>query len=358
LALSNASEGGKFRVERVGIIGAGGAAALHLHALRRIGRLGVVAIRDINPDKAADLAARFGLPKAAADPDRFYEAQPQSVHIATPPHAHETLAMEALERGAHVLIEKPPALTLAGCRALQQRADARMLAIGVNQNTAFDPLIRKAVAAIEVGRLGCVLHVDGFYSFGLADEQLPPYWMERLPGGMLEDLLPHLLTTARALAGCRLTLKHSHLMSTGRIACRRDDELRLFLTGDNGPTVHLALSLSGRPKAFSLTVRATRATLRIDLRHMLLQVSRAGSDTGPIAGGVEVVGSALGTLCQTARNAAALLTGGRERHGSFLPLIRSHYAALEAGSELPAPLSRAVEVVETIRTIWPLAQGK
>jgi hypothetical protein len=33
--------------------------------------------------------------------------------------------------------------------------------------------------------------------------------------------------------------------------------------------------------------------------------------------------------------------------------IRAHYAALETGQEIPAPLSRGVETVEVIRTIWP-----
>jgi predicted dehydrogenase len=353
--LSVTSDARHFKIERVGVIGAGGAGAMHLHALRRIEGLQVVAIRDIDPERAAALAASFGLPPETAHPDRFYEAKPQSVHIATPPHAHEALAMEALDQSAHVLTEKPPALELAGCHALQEKAAGRMLAIGVNENTAADPLIRKARAMIEAGRLGRLLHIDGFYSFGLRAGQQPPPWMDRLPGGMLEDLLPHLLTTARALTGCRLALRHWHLASTGTIAAQRHDELRLFLAGGSGPTVHLALSLSGQPKAFSLTARGTRAMLKVDLRHMLLQVSWGGSGLSAVVG--ELVGSAVGMLSQTALNAAGLLTGRREGYGSFLHLVRAHYAALQTGAEVPAPLSRAADVIEIVRKVWPLPDG-
>jgi predicted dehydrogenase len=342
-------------VERVGVIGAGGAARIHLQALRRTDGIRVVGILDLDPGRAAALAAEFGLPCELANPARFYhEGRPQSVHIVTPPDAHEDLAAEALDRGLHVLVEKPPALTAAGCRALLRQAGARRLTVGVNENTAMHPLIRQARAAIAAGQLGRLLHIDGFYSFGIRDDQAPPPWMAQLPGGMLEDLLPHLLTTARALAGVPLTPEHWHLAATGRVPGQHHDELRLFLTGAHGLTASLALSLSTLPKAFALAVRGTDATLSIDLRNMLLHLSRPGSRGGAIAQGAELARSAFGALYQTAANAAGLIGGYREGPGSFLHLIRAHYAALEAGAELPAPLSRAAETVQTIRTIWPL----
>ena len=341
-------------VKRIGIIGAGAAAALHLTALRKIDGVRVVAIRDINTEKATALTVSFGLPPHIADPSQFYEAEPQSIHIATPPYAHEDLARDALDHGVHVLIEKPPSLTLGGCEALLRLARARSLAVGVNENTALDPLIRRGRAAIEAGSLGQVLHIDGFYTLGMRDGEQPPRWVEGLPGGMLEDLLPHLLTTARALTGVRLTPEYWRLASTGAIAGQPYDELRLFLTGDEKLTVNLALSLSARPKAFVLTARGTRAMLAIDLRNMLLQLSRPDPRGGAIGVGAELVRTAVGVLSQTTSNAAGLLGGYRQAHGSFLPLIRAHYAALEAGTEIPAPLERAIETVATIRAIWPL----
>jgi predicted dehydrogenase len=121
-------------VERVGVIGAGGAARIHLQALRRTDGIRVVGILDLDPGRAAALAAEFGLPCELANPARFYhEGRPQSVHIVTPPDAHEDLAAEALDRGLHVLVEKPPALTAAGCRALLRQAGARRLTVGVKR---------------------------------------------------------------------------------------------------------------------------------------------------------------------------------------------------------------------------------
>jgi predicted dehydrogenase len=125
------------------------------------------------------------------------------------------------------------------------------------------------------------VHIDGYYAFGLGAGELPPKWMDRLPGGMLEDLLPHLLTIARRLAGGTLTPEYWRLISSGRTSGQRHDELRLFLTKDNGPTVNLTISLNGRPKAFSVAVRRTNGVLAIDLRNMLFRINIDSG--GPIA---------------------------------------------------------------------------
>ena len=340
-------------IERVGIVGAGAAAAVHLRALQRLPGKRVVAIHDIDPGRAAALAAEFGLPRSVAmDRQRFYEnGRPQLVHVVTPPHLHQDIGLEALARGVHVFVEKPPALTLEGCRLLQSRANTEGVTIGINENTALDPRILRACRAIVAGKLGQLVHIDGYYAFGLGAGERSPKWMDRLRGGMLEDLLPHLLTIARRLADGTLTPEYWRLISSGRTSGQRHDELRLFLTRDNGPTVSLVISLNGRPKAFSFAVRGTDGVLALDLRNMLFGIN---IDTGgPIARNGRLIRASLGVPCQIAANAAGLLAGYRERYGSSLHSIRAHYAALETGQEIPAPLSRGIETVEIIRTIWP-----
>jgi predicted dehydrogenase len=344
-------------VYRVGIVGAGAAARQHLRALGQIKSLQVVSIRDLHEEVAARLAAEFGLPmEVVAQPSGFYKRRPQSVHIVTPPTSHEELAAEALQHDCHVLVEKPPALTLAGCERLLTEAAARRLSISVNENTAHEPLLVRARAIIAAGRLGRVLQIDGHYCYGLGESEHPAPWMDALPGGMLEDLLPHLLTTARALAGCPLVPEHWRLVKTGAIGEQQNDELRLLLAGHD-LTVNLTLSLAARPKAFAVVVRGTRATLVADLRNMLLYVSRLPPSGGAVAVGGELVRFGSSVLWQTASNAVAIIAGHREPHGSFLPLIRSYYAALQSGMELPAPLARAAETTAIIERIWPRARA-
>jgi hypothetical protein len=114
------------------------------------------------------------------------------------------------------------------------------------------------------------------------------------------------------------------------------------------PAVNLTISLNGRPKAFA--VRGTDGVLALDLRNMLFGINIDSG--GPIARNGRLIRAALGVPCQIAANATGLLAGYRERYGSSLHSIRAHYAALETGQEIPAPLSRGIETVEIIRTIW------
>jgi hypothetical protein len=94
-------------------------------------------------------------------------------------------------------------------------------------------------------------------------------------------------------------------------------------------------------------------TLALDLRNMLLRRSGRGAEGSAIARGGDILRANAAGLAQTARNTLGLVSGRRERFGSPLGLSRAHYAAIEAGTELPAPLSRAVETVRIARAIWP-----
>jgi predicted dehydrogenase len=324
-----------------------------LRAALRLPGVEVSGILDRDPSRARALAERLGLPPAIAEPRRFYEAQPRLVHVTTPPASHYDIAMEAFARGIHVLVEKPPALTVEACAALQRAAEAHGVTIGVDENTAFDPLIREARELIARGSLGCVLHIGGYFSFGMPPKAAPPGWMEELPGGMLEDLLPHLVTTARSLSGSPLVVRSWHFARSGLLAGEHDDLLSLALTGNEGLVADLTLSLVAQPPQFTIVIHGSEASLALDLRNMLMRVSRAGIEGSAIGRGRDILSANFGAVAQTAWNTLNLLRGRRERFGSPLGLIRAHYAAIEAGTEVPAPLSRAVETVAVARAIWP-----
>ena len=317
----------------------------------------IVGILDRDPSRAAAIAKQFGLPSEIAEPLRFYDAKPQLVHVTTPPASHHDITMEVLDRGIHVLVEKPPALTAADCMALLRKAEARGVTIGVDENTAFDPLVLKAGGLIARGTIGRVLHIDSYFSIGMPPQAVPPPWTSELPGGMLEDLLPHLVTTARALSGRPLVAKSWHLGRSNSLADGNDDFLNFLLAGEDWSSASLSLALAAWPPEFTIAVRGSQGTLTIDLRNMLLRVSRRGAEGSAVVRGLDILAASFGAVAQTAWNTLGLVAGRRERFGSPFNLIRAHYAALATGTELPAPLGRAVETVAIARAIWPgLAQ--
>ena len=193
-ALGIALGGPQIRIERVGLIGDGDAiATVHLDALRRIEGASVTGILDIDASAARRTAARFGVAAHFTDAARFYEeARPQIVHVLTPPQSHAQVALEALRRGVHVLLEKPACFNVAECDTLREAADAARLTVGVDENFAHDPLAQEARGLIAAGAVGEIVHVSAFLGFDL--RRSPHFhparagasWNLQLAGGELE----------------------------------------------------------------------------------------------------------------------------------------------------------------------------
>src|SRR5262245_35046399 len=343
---------------RVGIIGAGSTSPSHARALGQLPNVTLSGVLDARHERAAELAGRFQIGRHFDDGDAFYaEAKPDVVHILTPPDTHEALALEALRRGCHVLVEKPPSLTLAGSDAIEQAAREADLTVGLNENFAMHPLIADARLQIARGALGRLVHVDVFYAFngtGIHADLSNWRWASSLPGGILEDLFPHPMTVARALGGEDLRPKHWEIFRSGRLPLELPDELRLMLTNQDGVTADVKLSLSAHPPGFGIKVRGTAGTLEIDLSNMLVNLDRIGRGASAAARGVSLCRRAFGTLAQTTFNAVGTVLFRTPRPGDPIHLIVAHYRALQTGGELPAPISRAKRTLEIARLIWPI----
>ncbi|MBI3736255.1 Gfo/Idh/MocA family oxidoreductase [Candidatus Sumerlaeota bacterium] len=111
------------------IVGAGLMGRWHASTLRRIG-VTVAAIVDRDETCAKSLANSFGISIASSDWLKILEAQTQAtVHICTPTPSHAELARQALERGHHVVVEKPLAASLSETESLLALAAERKLGI-------------------------------------------------------------------------------------------------------------------------------------------------------------------------------------------------------------------------------------
>ncbi|MEX2494687.1 MAG: Gfo/Idh/MocA family oxidoreductase [Woeseia sp.] len=346
-------------VRRVGIIGAGMIARLHLAALRRIPGVRIVGVLDENHAAARTFAAEAGDVPAYDDPSRFYgEARPQLVHVLTPPHAHAVVAGEALRHGAHVLLEKPATATLEECDSLVALAEAGDLTAGVDETVAWDPLLRRARSTLMHGVLGDLLHVSVFMGFDLSrgarlEALLRDFsaWEHKLAGGPLEDLLPHPLAVVRALCG-PAELQHWQCRNSGRLLCDFPDELRLSLDAGQA-TADVMMSLTARPDDFLVTLHGTRATLRVDVHNMLFDCQTPLPGPRAAARGARTLRSAARILGQTCRNALLIAIKRGLPPASPVHLIREHYAALARGEPPPAPLAQARADIAIARAIWP-----
>lgn len=119
---------------RAAIVGTGDVARLHAEAIAVRNDAEVVVAVDVDADRAAAFAAKYGIPLSATSlPDMDLDV----VHLCTPPAGHAVQAEEAFARGAHVVVEKPPALSLADVDRMVSAAEAagRQLAVVFQQRT-------------------------------------------------------------------------------------------------------------------------------------------------------------------------------------------------------------------------------
>lgn len=95
---------------RVGLVGAGFAAGLHLRAYRACGRPGarVVAIASARLERARRVAGEYGIADAYDDYRRLLDrGDVDVVDLCTPNHLHERMALDTLAAGKHLIVEKP-----------------------------------------------------------------------------------------------------------------------------------------------------------------------------------------------------------------------------------------------------------
>ncbi|MFH9618411.1 Gfo/Idh/MocA family protein [Streptomyces pratensis] len=96
------------------VVGTGGIAHAHAAAVAaHRGRAAVVSAVDIDSRRAEAFAAEHGIPHWGTDLAQALQERPDLAHVCTPPGSHVPLALQCIEAGVPVLLEKPPALSLA-----------------------------------------------------------------------------------------------------------------------------------------------------------------------------------------------------------------------------------------------------
>ena len=141
---------------RAAIVGTGAIAAAHARALRaHAGRCTLAAVVDVNADRARAFAAEWDVPVAPDLTALLERGEVDLVHLCTPPAYHAPLALECLRAGVHVLVEKPPTLSLAEVDALAEasrRTGAHVATVFQHRFGAGAARLRAMTAAGDLGR--------------------------------------------------------------------------------------------------------------------------------------------------------------------------------------------------------------
>jgi predicted dehydrogenase len=190
---------------RGAMIGAGYFANFQAEAWKRLEGAEIVALADTQAGKAAEFAARFGIPRAYESAEEMLDHEkPDFIDIVTRPEAHLPLTRLAASRGAHVICQKPMAPSMGECIGMCdacERAGVRLL---IHENWRWQPWYRELKRMLAAGDIGQPFQYSFFWRTGdgRGPEPYPaqPYFRQ-MPRLMVYESLVHILDTFRFLGG-------------------------------------------------------------------------------------------------------------------------------------------------------------
>lgn len=326
---------------RVGFAGAGTIAGIHMPNLLQIDGVRIVAVSDVDEERARARASEFGA-RAYGDAREMLDAVDlDALFVCLPPFAHGDIVEHAVARGLHLYMEKPVALDLAS--ALHTAALVREAGViaSVGYMWRYAPVVEQAKALLDPAHrallLGRMLNGPNASAWSLD---------RSLSGGLLVEFATHLFDLLRYLGG-----EITHVSGTGTEVMpgppsRGPDSAVLALRYANGAAGSLATTWAFSGAIWDVQVVAPTATLHLNLNPERLQGKARDEpiDTSsPIPAGVQPHGFSGGPSWFLAAQAFVMAI----RNGDPT-LVRSSY---EDGARTLALTLAADEAVRTGRTI-------
>lgn len=149
---------------RCGLVGFGFIGPQHAEAMRRLGYVDVAAVCSNEPAQTQEKAERLGIPKVYCRYEDLLDDQSiEVVDIVTPTRMHHPIALAAMARGKHVIVEKPLSLSVAEARSMQEAAQSAGVVHAVTFNYRYFPMVQQARAMVKRGEVGSIHLLHGHY---------------------------------------------------------------------------------------------------------------------------------------------------------------------------------------------------
>jgi len=338
---------------KIGVVG-GGHIVKHRHIpiFKKIGGVEVFAICDKVESIARSVARRFGVKRYYTSLSDMLKAGVDVVDICTPPMTHFSLAVEAMEAGCHVLVEKPLAMTVKEVDKMYMVAKRKNVKLCVVHQNLFNPAFQKAFRLVKSGIVGEVLGVN-VGTYVRRDNYMclnSEHWCHKLPGGIFFEILPHpvyLLQAflKRAVPSCVLTKRLSgyHWMKA--------DELRALVEADNG--VGLIVASCNSPfHGDSLYIFGSKMCLQVDLwgRSVIKYKPRTERPLSVGKGNLSLALQFLSLIGTTVSNSSTAIFRG-ERVSAHYGFLEAFVRAVENDEKLPVSEEDAKDNVRIVEAI-------
>ncbi|HEY5925085.1 MAG TPA: NAD-dependent epimerase/dehydratase family protein [Kofleriaceae bacterium] len=334
---------------RAGMVGAGNICEFHVAAVKALPDVELVGVTDLDRKRAQANAEKWGT-TAFDSLEQLIDAGANVIHVLTPPASHAKIALAALARGCHVLVEKPIAEDEADALEIGRVARSKGLVASVNHSLLYDPQIKRALELVNAGKLGDIVSVDI-----LRGSEYPPYEGGPLPpwyrdaGYPFRDIGVHCLYLIQQLLG-PIEDVAADWRSLGGDPNLAFDEWRALVRCKRG-LGQFQLTYNVKPMQSQLIIHGTKGVLRVDLFAMFH--GKRGSTPLPKAAErlLNAFTDSIQPLMDVPIGVFKFVTKQVQAYQGLRDLVRDFYQRLDAGEPPPVSVEDAATVVRWVEKV-------
>lgn len=178
---------------KAAVVGLGSMGANHARVLSDTPGVELVAVVDSDPERVARTVGRTSIPGFPDVATMLRETRPDMVSVVVPTMLHESVALECIAAGAHVLVEKPIAATVEAGARIARAAEEAGVILTIGHIERFNPAVRELKARLDAGQGGLVLQIRA--------RRVGPFPHRIRDVGVIHDLAPHDIDIMRYLLG-------------------------------------------------------------------------------------------------------------------------------------------------------------
>jgi predicted dehydrogenase len=326
---------------RCALIGTGGVSTLHARAVEAHPLASLIAVTDLSRERSDAFAAEWNVPAVYDDLDAMLAAEkPDVVLICTPPGVHREQTLAAFAAGSHVIVEKPPAPSLAELDEMRAAAMAagRELAVVFQQRTGTAAAHVKRL--LDDGALGRPLLAQCQTLWYRGPEYFAVPWRGKwetegggttLGHGIHQlDLLGHLLGDWARVEGRLWRLDRE---------TQTEDVSTATVVFESGVVTQVVSSTLSPRETSSIRIDTQKATITVD------HLYGHGHDNWQITPAPHI----------SAEEAATWEFPAVEERSDHAPLLRDVFDALLSGTALPPTADAPARTLELVAAIYASA---
>lgn len=236
---------------KAAVIGVGAMGMHHARVYNELDNVELAAVADADPKKADLIGRRFKVATYDNYLQMLDEQKPDLISVAVPTSLHHEVALQAMRRGIHILVEKPIASTVVEAEEMIRQARAHGVQLAVGHIERFNPAVIELKKRLGKGELGKVFMIQA--------RRMGPFPERIQDMGVVVDLAAHDIDVMFYLLGAEVERVHAETMRPVHAAyedllaglvCFRDGVLGVLDINRVTPTKIRELTVTGQKGMF------------------------------------------------------------------------------------------------------------